>query len=346
MSDVDVVWAQLRDCYDLHSIQPVKRTQVYVAYIEQFLEDGTAWYGRPWGQYFESFEAFLSFKWYACTVTDVDTGRSHVVTPLVDWFTFSKAIAARFGEKLPMLRITPMSVSPFETTSQRMHAVTDGATYRVLSSTLPALQLETQLTRTPHCPRTPKYDSQSAPTEFPVGASTQFGNSQVVLKAQLPRAIQAVISSLASPDPETTPNQLVLIGHGVSGDLLRLREMGINIPHNVLVVDTAAFERQLFASGQRPSHPYVMETASGRPRERGNTLSLCNTLKSLDVAAGCKLHNAGNDAMLCLLAFQLLLEPETEIPSPCKRQKARGALAHSPQTSPAPTTVAAFGIYI
>lgn len=46
-----------------------------------------------------------------------------------------------------MLRITPMSVSPFETTSQRMHAVTDGATYRVLSSTLPALQLETQLVR-------------------------------------------------------------------------------------------------------------------------------------------------------------------------------------------------------
>lgn len=85
----------------------------------------------------------------------------------------------------------------------------------------------------------------------------------------------------------------------------------LDIPDNVVVIDTAAFERRLYAEGRRGR----MTTQSGKPRAPSNIISLERLLKSLDVAIGCKLHNAGNDAMLCLLALQLLLEPEgTQMP--------------------------------
>ena len=56
----------------------------------------------------------------------------------------------------------------------------------------------------------------------------KFAESQVAPKAKLPQIIQAVISSLASPESEMTANTLVLVAHGISGDLRRLEEMKIS----------------------------------------------------------------------------------------------------------------------
>ncbi|KAF9458856.1 hypothetical protein BDZ94DRAFT_1200459, partial [Collybia nuda] len=152
-----------------------------------------------------------------------------------------------------------------------------------------------------------------------------FGDSQVIPKNKLPDVIEAVISSLASPDSETAPNTLVLVGHGVSGDLARLEEMGIKLPHNVLILDTAAYERALYSSGFRGimSDP----KAPSKPRAHGTTLSLENLLRSLTTPMpegtggggggnspvpmplpNVALHNAGNDAFMCLFALQALLE--------------------------------------
>ena len=89
-----------------------------------------------------------------------------------------------------------------------------------------------------------------------------------------------------------------------------------DIPRNVVIVDTASFERKLFVSGQ--GDPRARATLTGEPRAKGRTFSLADVLRSLGVAVQCKSHNAGNDAMLSLLAFQLLLEPDTALPMPLK----------------------------
>lgn len=74
----------------------------------------------------------------------------------------------------------------------------------------------------------------------------QFGDSQVIPKAKLPVVVKSVIryatqcsyfltkglfpsSSLVSPDSETTANNLVLVGHGLSHDIQRLEEMKISM---------------------------------------------------------------------------------------------------------------------
>ncbi|KAF8971899.1 hypothetical protein BDZ97DRAFT_1913777 [Flammula alnicola] len=166
-----------------------------------------------------------------------------------------------------------------------------------------------------------------------------FGESQVIPKTKLPQIIQAVISSLASPDSETTPNQLILIGHNIHGHLARLDEMKIKIPHNMLIIDTMIYERSLYSNGQRG----VMQDPKGdKPRVGGSNLSFENLLYSLTlplppnsqgpeqahqeqqqaatlpplVLPQCTLHNAGNDAFMCLFALQKLLEPTgTALPS-------------------------------
>ncbi|PCH34289.1 hypothetical protein WOLCODRAFT_148353 [Wolfiporia cocos MD-104 SS10] len=137
-----------------------------------------------------------------------------------------------------------------------------------------------------------------------------FGDSAVVSSTQLPRIIQSIIS-LASPDSEDVANTLVLVAHGASGDLSRLREMDIQLPSNVLIIDTSSFERQLYKQGLRDP----MQDRSGSPRKTSSTISLGRLLDSLGVDVNCKLHNAGNDAFLALLAFQLLLDPDnTKVP--------------------------------
>lgn len=86
----------------------------------------------------------------------------------------------------------------------------------------------------------------------------------------------------------------------------------LEIPHNILVIDTALYERQLYSAGFRGE----MRETSGNPRVQGSALSLMNLTQSLGVNAQGILHNAGNDAMLCMLNLQLLLDPEnTKIPN-------------------------------
>ncbi|KAJ6629942.1 hypothetical protein B0H10DRAFT_1213968 [Mycena sp. CBHHK59/15] len=172
-----------------------------------------------------------------------------------------------------------------------------------------------------------------------------FGESQVVSKTKLPQIIQAVISSFASPDSETIPNTLVLVGHGIHGDLARMEEMKIKLPHNMLILDTATFERTLFAAGHRP--PMPDPHAPTKPRASGATLSLEHLLRSLPspspsasplppstqlpipvpptaqgaLVPGAPLHNAGNDAFLTLYALQLLLAPDTPAPAVAPKKR-------------------------
>ena len=58
--------------------------------------------------------------------------------------------------------------------------------------------------------------------------TVKFAESQVASKAKLPQIIQGVISSPASPESEMMANTLVLVAHGISGDLRRLEEMKIS----------------------------------------------------------------------------------------------------------------------
>ncbi|KAK2462867.1 hypothetical protein APHAL10511_005065 [Amanita phalloides] len=183
-----------------------------------------------------------------------------------------------------------------------------------------------------------------------------FGDSQVIHKTKLPQVIQAVISSLATPDSETHANELVLVGHGIHGDLQRLEEMKIRIPHNILLVDTAAYERVLYTSGRRG---IMVDPRTNKPRSPGSTLSLENLLRSVNTVTpsdgsdekhrspspshlpNCILHNAGNDALMCLVALQILLDPTgTQIPSPKKIKSPRATMfAPSPVgTPPIPLT--------
>ncbi|KAJ7598619.1 hypothetical protein C8J56DRAFT_914532 [Mycena floridula] len=165
-----------------------------------------------------------------------------------------------------------------------------------------------------------------------------FGDSQVLSKTKLPEVIQAIISSLASPDSETSSNNLVIVAHGASGDLQRLEEMKIKLPHNVLIIDTANLERHLFSTGHRPA---MLDPKTNKPRLPGTTLSLENLLRSftipplydsngaqptstapkplLTTLPNCTMHNSGNDAFMCLFALQMLLEPEGTVAPTMKK---------------------------
>lgn len=79
------------------------------------------------------------------------------------------------------------------------------------------------------------------------------------------------------------------------------------IPHNVLIIDTAAFERALFNAGERGT---MHDPKTGKLRTQGSTLSLGGLLHSLGLDPTCALHNAGNDAFLCLLALQKIMDPD------------------------------------
>ncbi|KZS93376.1 hypothetical protein SISNIDRAFT_549743 [Sistotremastrum niveocremeum HHB9708] len=167
-----------------------------------------------------------------------------------------------------------------------------------------------------------------------------WGDTQVIPKAKLPEIIQAIISSLSSPDSETTPNTLILVAHGVSGDLERLHEMKIKLPNNTMIIDTSTFERQLFNTGLR-SH-VTMSGSNGQIRQQGSTLSLGNLLRTLNVDIQCALHNSGNDAFLALLALQLLLDP-TGVPMPVPMKKTRHVAFSGSRSSSYEGTPSAYG---
>jgi hypothetical protein len=106
----------------------------------------------------------------------------------------------------------------------------------------------------------------------------------------------------------------------------------------MLILDTATFERALFAGGHRHAmiDPHTSTPGNPKPRIHGSTLSLDNLLRSLPSPSdpqpqnpivqthvlvpgqfpqagatlpGAVMHNSGNDAFMCLYALQLLLEP-------------------------------------
>ncbi|KAJ6602523.1 hypothetical protein DFH09DRAFT_1125033 [Mycena vulgaris] len=380
--------------WDLHS--------VYSAYIGYFQLHNIPWYDRSWGPLFSTFEDFLAFSWPVITVTDVWTGRPHIVTRLTSIGAFLKMIKTRYGETLPQAP-NILQVSPFESSSRHLRTVSDYASYKKLHSTLPAAVLSASKLRVRagepkavrelwaardrtflaidfewserneksclewgyaavrcghlealgHWPPVPDSNYRKGHyivseyvdkvvNKFSPGGNHPwqyaFGESHVCPKAKLPQIIQAVISSLASPDSETIPNTLVLVAHGISGDLSRMEEMKIKLPHNILILDTATFERALFSGGHRSAmiDPHTSAPGNPKPRSHGSTLSLDNLLRSLPSSSdpqpqnpilqtqvlvpgqfpqpgamvpGVVMHNAGNDAFMCLYALQLLLEP-------------------------------------
>ena len=99
-----------------------------------------------------------------------------------------------------------------------------------------------------------------------------------------------------------------------------------------------AFERQLYASGQRG----VMAEPSGRPREHGSNLSLPALIQSLGVDVQRILHNAGNAAFMALLGLQLLLDPDTKIPPFKAANGMAAAMMRSANRSPATPPSIAF----
>ena len=61
----------------------------------------------------------------------------------------------------------------------------------------------------------------------------------------------------------------------------------------------------------------MLDAKTGAPRQPGSLLSLRSMLHSLHVPLDFVLHNAGNDAFACLLAFQMLVDPKnTQLPPP------------------------------
>ena len=81
----------------------------------------------------------------------------------------------------------------------------------------------------------------------------------------------------------------------------------IEIPHNVVVLDINAFEKSLFRAGKRG---VMLDAKTGQPRQPNSTIPLSSLLLSLNFPVDYALHNSGNDAFACLLAFQKLLDPE------------------------------------
>ncbi|KAL0578150.1 hypothetical protein V5O48_003855 [Marasmius crinis-equi] len=379
--------------YDLHSVinmlvlsgLPTEcLEQVYSAYIGHFQLHNVPWYDKSWGHLFSSFESFLSFSWPVIVVTDVHTGKAHIVTRLTSIGAFLKMIKTRFGETLPEA-CNIQQVTPFETTQRHLRHVHDYMTYRKLHNALPAAVVSARKQRikageprvirelwesrehtfmaidfewnerndrtilewgyaTIRCgpldakglwPPIPddnyrkghfivsehadKIVNRHSPT-YPWHYA--FGDSQVISKTKLPQIIETIISSFASPDSETLPNNLVLVGHGISGDLVRLEEMKIKIPHNIYIIDTAVFERNLFSQGQRQV-----------VRNPGSTLSLDNLLRTFTLQPSpdgrtsplmlplVQLHNAGNDAFMTLWALQMLLDPNGTRPPTVKRRR-------------------------
>ncbi|KAF8633587.1 hypothetical protein AX15_001380 [Amanita polypyramis BW_CC] len=183
-----------------------------------------------------------------------------------------------------------------------------------------------------------------------------FGDTQVIPKSKLTQVIQAIISSFASPDSEAHANDLVIVGHGINGDLQRLEELGIRIPHNVLLIDSAAYERALYSLGRRGA---MVDPRTNNPRSPSSTLSLENLLRSFNsllTASGgsdnrhnspgpvqlpnCILHNSGNDALMCLFSLQMLLDPlGTQVPVPKRVRGYSANFVPSPaRTPPMPLT--------
>ncbi|RXW14059.1 hypothetical protein EST38_g11796 [Candolleomyces aberdarensis] len=329
--------------YDLHSI--------YSAYIGYFQVYNIPWYERSWGGFFESFDEFLGFSWPVITVTDSWTGKAHIVTRLTAIHSFIKMVKTRFGETLPQAP-NILQVTPFETSQRRQRHVSDYVTYSRLYATLPAAHLAAVKTRVrsgePKVIR--ELWEKRDKTFLAIDFEWNERNEHTVLEwGYAALRCGHLESSLSSPDSETIANTLVLVAHGLQGDLARLEEMKIKLPSNMLMIDTSVLERGMYNSGLRG---VIMDPKTERPRLNGTTLSLEHLLISLTlplinappsstpdgsgsgsgkggstphqhqhqhhpvVLPNCALHNAGNDAYMTLFALQHLLEPSSSRSTP------------------------------
>ncbi|KAG8883948.1 hypothetical protein FRB98_002728 [Tulasnella sp. 332] len=138
-----------------------------------------------------------------------------------------------------------------------------------------------------------------------------WGDSQLVTKAKIADVLQALLTSLTSPDSESLPNTLVLVAHTPQNTIDRLQDLKVKLPSNILIVDIAQYERQLFNS----RNPNTARSAH-------QTLSLPNMLMSQNIPVLAPFNNSGNDAFYTLLMFQYLIDPEgTRIPPPKVAQR-------------------------
>jgi hypothetical protein len=61
----------------------------------------------------------------------------------------------------------------------------------------------------------------------------------------------------------------------------------------------------------------MLDAKTGSPRQPSSLLSLRSIIHSLHIPLDFALHNSGNDAFACLLAFQMLVDPKnTQVPPP------------------------------
>lgn len=126
------------------------------------------------------------------------------------------------------------------------------------------------------------------------------------------------------------------------------------LPLNMLVIDTMTYERSLYSGGFRG---VMQDPKSDRPRMSGSSLSFENLLYSLTlpgtlgsdkiqqavhatplVLPHCTLHNAGNDAFMCLFALQKLLDPTGTLVPSVKKLKPSTTIS---MTSPMPNMTTA-----
>ena len=118
----------------------------------------------------------------------------------------------------------------------------------------------------------------------------------------------------------------------------------------MLVIDSMIFERLLYSNGSRG---VFLDPKGDKPRSPNSNLSLEHLLYTFTiplspnptptgsdpippkqlpiVLPNCTLHNAGNDALMCLFAFQKLLDPTTQtVPTVKKPAKASPMPLHMP----------------
>jgi hypothetical protein len=62
-----------------------------------------------------------------------------------------------------------------------------------------------------------------------------------------------------------------------------------------------------------------MVDQNGKPRPHGSTLSLSKVIQSFGLSIPCTMHNAGNDAFMCLWVLQMLLDGADKVKAPTPR---------------------------
>jgi len=123
----------------------------------------------------------------------------------------------------------------------------------------------------------------------------------------------------------------------------------------MLVIDSMIFERLLYSNGSRG---VFLDPKGDKPRSPNSNLSLEHLLYTFTiplspnlaptgsdpippkqmpiVLPNCTLHNAGNDALMCLFAFQKLLDPTTQAAPTVKKAFSAAKASPMPLQMPLP----------